>query len=43
LEKQLEQERMTRLKLIGEIKGSGKYNAATTIFGRFDDPLQVLL
>ena len=29
---------MKRLKLIGDTRGSGKYNAATTILGRFDDP-----
>jgi hypothetical protein len=36
--KQLGQEKMKRLKLIGETRWSGKSNAATTIFGRFDDP-----
>ena len=29
---------MRQLKLIGEIRWSGKYNAAKTIFGRFDHP-----
>ena len=29
---------MRRLKLIGEIRWSGKSNAAKTIFGHFDDP-----
>jgi hypothetical protein len=32
---------MKRLKLIGETRWSGKYNAATTIFGRFDDPTAI--
>ena len=41
--KQLGQEKMKRLRLFGETRLSGKSNAATTIFGRFDDPLPVLL
>jgi len=41
--KQLGQEKMKRLKLFGGNMWSGKSNAATTIFGRFDDPLPVLL
>jgi len=32
------QDKMKRLKLIGDTRWSEKYNAATTIFGRFDDP-----
>ncbi|XP_077290366.1 zinc finger MYM-type protein 1-like [Arctopsyche grandis] len=38
VEKQLGQEKMKRLKLIGETRWSGKSNAATTIFGHFNDP-----
>ncbi|XP_077294934.1 zinc finger MYM-type protein 1-like [Arctopsyche grandis] len=38
VEKQLGQENMKRLKLIGETRWSGKSNAATTIFGHFNDP-----
>jgi uncharacterized membrane protein len=36
--KQLGQEKMKRLNRIGETRWSGKSNATTTIFGRFDDP-----
>ena len=36
--KQLGQEKMKRLNRIGETRWSGKSNAATIIFGRFDDP-----
>ena len=36
--KQLGQEKRKRLKIIGETRWSGKSNAATAIFGRFDDP-----
>jgi hypothetical protein len=35
--KQLGQEKMKRLNRIGETRWSGKSNAATTIFERFDD------
>jgi hypothetical protein len=35
--KHLGQEKMKRLKLIGETKWSGESNVATTIFGRFDN------
>jgi hypothetical protein len=41
--KQLGQDKIKRLKLFGETRWSGKSDAATTIFGRFDDPLPVPL
>jgi hypothetical protein len=41
--KQLGQEKMKRLKLIGETRWSGKSNAATTIFDVLMIPLPILL
>jgi hypothetical protein len=41
--KQLGQENMKRLKLIGETRWSGKSNAATTIFDVLMIPLPILL
>ncbi|GBO02260.1 hypothetical protein AVEN_42318-1 [Araneus ventricosus] len=36
--KEMGQEEMKRLKLIGETRWSGKFNAAAVIFGRFEKP-----
>ena len=41
--KQLEQDKIKRLKLFGETRWYGNSNAATTIFGRVDDLLPVPL